>query len=168
MRSFEAIKNFVETGTTSKTRSIISDSIADLDNTAIAQLPSVPRLSRQVRRRRQQVLNTPEIPHSRTGFEIPEELRKLASGEMFLLQDSGINDSDRMLIFSTECGIEHLRKYKNWAVDGTFPSAPGMFYQVFTIHIIIGYSLFILFIVFHEYLHCCLIKLKKRIIDFIL
>ena len=41
------LKNFVETGTTSKTRSIISDSIADLDNTAIAQLPSVPRLSRQ-------------------------------------------------------------------------------------------------------------------------
>ena len=132
----------METGTTSKTRSIISDSIADLDNTAIAQLPFVPRLSRQVRRWRQKVLNTPEIPQSRTGFEIPEEFRKLASGEMFLLQDSGMNDPDRMLIFSTECGIEHLRKYKNWAVDGTFSSAPGMSYQLFTIHIIIGVHCF--------------------------
>ena len=75
----------METGTTSKTRSIISDSIADLDNTAIAQLPSVPRLIRQVRRWRQQVLNTPEILQSRTGFEIPEEFRKLASGEMFFV-----------------------------------------------------------------------------------
>ncbi|XP_064079450.1 uncharacterized protein LOC135196532 [Macrobrachium nipponense] len=56
-------------------------------------------------------------------------------GEKFLQYDSGADDHNRILIFATEVGFEHLRRYRNWAVDGTFKVSPAIFYQLFTIHV---------------------------------
>ena len=56
-------------------------------------------------------------------------------GENFKLFDSGLeNPGNRIMIFGTEANLERFERHRLWHVDGTFKSAPGLFYQVFTIH----------------------------------
>ena len=65
-------------------------------------------------------MQAPPIPKSRNGCSIPEKNIFLASGEPFLLYDSGICDIDIFFVFGTEAGLNALEKYCEWAVDGTF------------------------------------------------
>ena len=124
------------------TRSLIANCLSSLDDCGRAELRNVQHLSRNVRNWKQQTLCTPPIPSERTGFVIPPEFQNLDSGEKFLQYDSGSNDENRILLFITDDGIRDLRKYKNWAVDGTFKVSPDVFYQLFTIHVQIENSSF--------------------------
>ena len=62
-------------------------------------------------------MQAPPKPKSRNGYSIPENFKFLASGEPFLLYDSGICDIDRILVFGTEAGLNALEKYCEWAAD---------------------------------------------------
>lgn len=61
----------------------------------------------------------------------------LENCENFLLYDSGEDDRDRIVVFGTQAGLEDLANNKDWACDGTFKCSPDIYYQLFTLHIII-------------------------------
>ena len=59
---------------------------------------------------------------------------------LFLTFDSGINDPDRILVFSSEKGLDDLESSRNWACDGTTKVSPSLWCQLVTLHVIIGGS----------------------------
>ncbi|QQP50943.1 Putative LOC100898192, partial [Caligus rogercresseyi] len=76
----------------------------------------------------------------RSGYSIPFEYRTLDSGENFLLYDSGVMDDQRILIFGTQGGLNDLTNIKDWSCDGTFKCAPSLYYQLFTLHVVVRHS----------------------------
>lgn len=120
------------------TRPLISSCLSSLDNHGRAHLSNLDNMSRNVRRWRQRELKFPPIPSSRTGYDIPDQFKQLDNGAQFLQYDSGREDESRILIFATNDGLNDLKRYKNWSVDGTFKACPVNFYQLFTILVKIG------------------------------
>lgn len=57
--------------------------------------------------------------------------------DKFYMGDSGQNDKNRVLYFTTEQNLKLLSKYRDWYCDGTFDISPNIFKQVYTVHIII-------------------------------
>lgn len=55
-------------------------------------------------------------------------------GEQFLFFDSGKDDLDRVLIFTTDRNLSILNCAESTFVDGTFSVSPEIFYQIFTIN----------------------------------
>ena len=55
--------------------------------------------------------------------------------ERFLVANT-VSQANGSIVFATNIGIEWLVQYVHWHMDGTFKSAPRLFTQVFTIHII--------------------------------
>ena len=74
------------------------------------------------------------LRQNRATVEIPEEYARLASGEVFLLHDSGVGDEERILIFGTERTVNLLHAADHWYMDGTFKIVPELFFQLYTIH----------------------------------
>ena len=71
---------------------------------------------------------------------ILDEYKFLENGENFLLFNSEERDVDRILVFSTESGVDDMMKYKGWACDGTLKCSPDMYYQLYMLHILIRNS----------------------------
>jgi hypothetical protein len=69
-------------------------------------------------------------------MEIPE-YTVTHRDEPFLLYDSGIDSPARILIFSTETNLRALTTTGHWFADGTFKTAPELFYQIYTIHALV-------------------------------
>ena len=89
------------------------------------------RTIRRAIRRIRKTENQPHpLPQDRASFEIPEKYINLPSGERFLAYDSGVGDANRMLIFATDRGLNVLNNADHWFMDGTFKTAPGLFYQL--------------------------------------
>ena len=55
-------------------------------------------------------------------------------GEQFLLYDSEINETNRLLVFGTRKMLTILRDSSSWYADGTFKVVPSQFFQLYTIH----------------------------------
>ena len=55
-------------------------------------------------------------------------------GESFLAYDSGSDDRERFLIFSTEQNLDLLEHTPQWHADGTFKCCPALFYQLYKLH----------------------------------
>ena len=64
-----------------------------------------------------------------TDFELPQLLEVTHSGGRFLHFDSGPNDTKRILVFTTLLIVADV-----WFCDGTFSTAPSVFFQIYTIH----------------------------------
>ena len=69
-----------------------------------------------------------------TGFELPLPLQNTHDGEQFLLHNSGPQDENRVIVFATLPELDLLSLYDDWFCDGTFSTAPTVFYQIYTIH----------------------------------
>ncbi|KAG0440809.1 hypothetical protein DMUE_1474 [Dictyocoela muelleri] len=67
------------------------------------------------------------------NYDIPEELQVKTENKKFLFFDSGINDINRVLIFTTEENLTHIEYSDVLICDGTFRSSPSCFEQIFTI-----------------------------------
>lgn len=52
----------------------------------------------------------------------------------FVLYDNG-SDSERLIIFGTEIGLNLLADNDKWFMDGTFDTAPRQFEQLFVIRV---------------------------------
>ncbi|XP_068208538.1 uncharacterized protein [Palaemon carinicauda] len=118
-------------------RSLIASASASLDEAGCYLMPSNATLSRNIRKWRQFHVQVPPIPNARNGYAIPEDFTRLESGENFLLYDSGEDDVSRILIFGTDSGSDDLENHRHWACDGTFKCAPDIYYQLYTLHILI-------------------------------
>lgn len=118
-------------------RSIIADVCSNTDDTVRCLMPTISNMSRTVRRWRSKMSQAPPIPKARNGYVIPEELKFRENREKFLLFDSGEDDVNRILIFGTESNLDDLVRYKDWACDGTFKCCPDIYFQLFTLHIMV-------------------------------
>jgi hypothetical protein len=49
-----------------------------------------------------QAVNAQALPTARHGFEIPDQYTKTTDGRRFLFHDSGVDDCNRILIFTTD------------------------------------------------------------------
>lgn len=116
---------------------IISTAVANVTESAAAQLPPIRHIKRGIRRYKNNAGHALPIPPTPQTMVIPEKYKVTNSDEPFLLYDSGIDSPNRMLIFSTETNLRALTTTGHWFADGTFKVAPELFYQVFTIHALV-------------------------------
>lgn len=61
-----------------------------------------------------------------------------SEGLNFLVADSGPEDPLRVALFATEKGLKQLSEAKQLHTDGTFDTTPDPFYQLVTIHAVVG------------------------------
>ena len=115
---------------------------ADMSLAAKEDMPRDSDINRSIRRYRQQGGQVPAEPASLADLIIPPEMSqtKGAPGlpeERFLLYDS-LNDEayggGRIVIFTSDWGLEKLALSLHWAADGTFKVSPTLFQQLYTIH----------------------------------
>jgi hypothetical protein len=83
-----------------------------------------------------------------------------------LIFDSGINDSNRFVIYGTENNIKYLKMARVWFGDKTFHTCPSPFLQFYTFHAYIFgiYHPLIYILIMHknfETYNALLIKLKE-------
>ncbi|RNA32767.1 hypothetical protein BpHYR1_049728 [Brachionus plicatilis] len=97
-----------------------------------------PRL---IIRRTQLTLSTECVSMLRNvSLTIPTELTKTYKNKLFYFADSGSNDRNRVILFTTEDNLKLLSKFNDWYCDGTFDISPTLFKQVYSFHVIINDS----------------------------
>lgn len=117
-------------------RDIILEASAHASLPICTKLPTVQLMKKTILRKRKS--ERVFAPPANINFDIPTELQLTKGNENFILFDSGASSTRRMIIFGTATNLYHLETNKHWYVDGTFDSAPSLFKQVVTIHIIVG------------------------------
>ncbi|XP_043214658.1 uncharacterized protein LOC122378015 [Amphibalanus amphitrite] len=106
------------------------------------EMPRDSEIRRSIRRYRQQAGQVPAEPASLADLIIPDEMTKTKDApgqpeERFLLYDSANDetyDGGRIVIFSSDWGLEKLALSLHWAADGTFKVSPTLFQQLYTVH----------------------------------
>ena len=88
---------------------------------------------RTMRRAIAGALNSQPVALSPCLISVPVQ-----DGLPFLLNNSGVDDDNRILVFGTERSLELLGLYRHWFCDGTFKIVPELFYQLFTIHLLVN------------------------------
>ena len=110
---------------------------AELTNvtpTAAVNLPNLNTLRRNIRLQRQE---GNILPNPLRKEDIPvllQQCQVTATGDRFLLYDSGVGDVNRMFIFVTDGALDLLAHSPQWFADGTFKQCPELFFQIYSIH----------------------------------
>lgn len=119
--------------TPSTNHNIIASFSQNMSAPVAAALPSIETMKRRMRRARSQVQNALPIPNTLRELHIPEELKNLPNGDLFVLYDSGEEDADRFIIFGTQRGLQLLAQAIYWCADGTYKTVPSLFNQLYTL-----------------------------------
>ena len=106
----------------------------DVNWETAVHLPSYSANQQAVNRVRREKRPKMAEPTSLTGFDLPLALQKTHDGEQFLFHDSGPQYENRVIVFATLPGLDLLSSSDDWFCDGTFSTAPNVFYQIYTIH----------------------------------
>ena len=116
-------------------RALIKEATSSITYECAVKLPYPKSLSRAIQRERET-----GIPNPKTIKEmsIPIELQRTIRGDTFLAYDSGPDDVERMLLFTTEDNLDILETNTTWHADGTFKVCPALFYQMYTIHAVMN------------------------------
>ncbi|CAF1024296.1 unnamed protein product, partial [Brachionus calyciflorus] len=72
-------------------------------------------------------------------FILHEDFKSTYKNENFIFFDSfglDTDNSNRMMIFTTDKNLQLLNENRRWLCDGTFDAAPSLFKQLFTVHIL--------------------------------
>ena len=124
----------LEVRTTLRPNALVADVLATASQSDLAALlPAVP-LKLNVHNQRRKQGNFPKLLKHRKDINIPANQLHTAKGDNFLLYDSGVSDQDRILMFGTADNLDILNNCKLWLLDGSFKTAPKLFYRVYTIH----------------------------------
>lgn len=78
----------------------------------------------------------PPLPTVRADIELEGDWTKTKDGQRFLLRSDG--DQDKILIFATDIMLQRLATAETLYMDGTFSVCPRVFYQLFTVNIILS------------------------------
>ena len=108
----------------------IANEMSEISDDYAVQL-ALPRNDNLLRvvSRKQQYKMCLQIPApTDRHFEVPDEFAP------FLLQDSGIDDKKRILIFGKATMKNTMTSSNTWLVDGTFKLSPEIFYPIYAIH----------------------------------
>ncbi len=102
-----------------------------------AALPTINAMKKTVQRIRHRK-NAPQAnPTVLSELIIFEPYNMTLNNEQFLLYDSGVDDNNRILLFSTKNNLKILAsEQSHWFIDGTFKSSPHLFTQILSIHAI--------------------------------
>ena len=92
----------------SSTHAVVAKVCQDITPGVSSVLPSISSLKRNVRRYRVCLENSPSNPSSLENLIIPEKFLLTVDKKPFMLYDSGKEDSQRLLIFSTKINLELL------------------------------------------------------------
>jgi hypothetical protein len=132
--------------TTEKPRTVITQVQRDMPMSCATLVPNKVNMAQCIRYHRRKQYG--KEPKTRKEIIIPVEFHRTiedvedGSSELFYIDDSGEDDEERIMLFSTETNIKWLMKHHEWYVDGTFEIAPDLFKQLFTIQIVVnGYNL---------------------------
>ncbi|KAL5237010.1 hypothetical protein ACI65C_004420 [Semiaphis heraclei] len=132
------LKETASSQVTSTPHQIVANTISNVSSQAISgALPSVAAMKKTVRRLRCRKNALPVNPSTLSEIIIFEPYTLTLNNNSFLLYDSGSDDVNRILLFSTEQNLKILASDQcHWFIDGTFKSSPQLFSQVLTIHAI--------------------------------
>lgn len=89
----------------------------------------ITRVRRKKRKQQKHFKNREEI-------ELLDEMKYTFSSKLFLWDDSGKLDAQRIIIFATRENIELLSESNEWFIDGTFSVSPDIFKQLVTLNVI--------------------------------
>ena len=103
-----------------------------------AELGNPDTVKRSLRRERAKTM--PKNPASLRDLTLDEEWTMTSDQEQFLIHDSGVDSSNRMLVFATDNALRHLASSDSWYMDGTFNVAPLLFTQLYVIRVPLGES----------------------------
>ena len=120
--------------TLNQPQQILGNALLGVTDSVAAELPSIPVVRRNIRRKRKAAGIVLPVPGTRAALPspIPQEFTTTNAGAPFLRYDSG--DQDRILIFATDEKLTLLENYTDWHIDGTFDTVPLIYTQLFTIH----------------------------------
>jgi hypothetical protein len=88
-------------------------------------------------------INAPRVKYEKVDdIEIPQIMHTTISGKRWILFDSKYESDNygiklinqRLIIFSSDEDLSVLAASEQWMCDGTFHSAPELFYQIYTLH----------------------------------
>jgi len=116
--------------TNDKPLSIASAVLLNFDPTVTR--PTSSSLQQIVRRERKKYASIPALPANSEEFEVPAQLHHYQNGR-FYRGSCGI--SRKHHVFASEEGLDLLVTQQNWFGDGTFKVTPGIFYQLYVIHV---------------------------------
>jgi len=119
-----------------KPRRLILEAQKQLSKEAIALMPSYEALRQRLQRCKVNPYGELTMPSSIKEIDLPDEFQYTMRGDLFLQFDSGQEDPERYLIFTTNDNLEYLNTNSSWYIDGTFDSCPDLFYQMLTIHVL--------------------------------
>lgn len=114
------------------THTVVANVCQDITPGISSVLPSISSLKRNVRRYRVCLETSLSNPSSLEDFIIPEKYLLTAGKKPFMFYDSGKEDPQRLLIFSTKENLELLTTCDHWYADGTFSSSRPLFSQIYT------------------------------------
>ena len=106
----------------------------NISETAAVNLPQINNLKSTIHSQRKDtdLLSTPlrreDIPVLAERYHITK------AGEQFLIFDSRLGDSERILIFATQQGIHFLSNNSHWFMKRTFILCQEILYQIYAIH----------------------------------
>ena len=87
--------------------------------------------------------NMPAVPQRWQDISVlPNNYQVTNRGDSFLLFDSGVGDVNRLIIFATNDAIRVLATNPHWFMDGNFKVCPEIFFQIYTIHVLINHQVF--------------------------
>lgn len=99
------------------------------------RLPKKGAMTKKVGRTQKK--DTHPNPRTLVGLEIPDEYTKTIEGTKFLAK-AIVEGDNSLFIFMSEKSLKYLRNAEFWICDGTFKTVPELFYQLYTIHALVG------------------------------
>ena len=120
--------------TNDTSQQILSVELSVISESVGTNLPSMEVLRRNIGAARQE-RNFPPLPINRAAIPmLPRQYQQTENGQQFLIFDSGVGDAERILIFSSQQGLQLLSNSEHWYGDGTFKVCPEVFFQVYMVH----------------------------------
>ena len=103
-------------------------------NSAINAMPTPQALKMRINREREKNLQCPKIPHTWDQMDVPDQMKKTAGGEQFLITEETLPGGEKVLGFASPTGLQILDESDICMADGTFEMAEStLFKQVFII-----------------------------------
>lgn len=98
---------------------IVAEALSSASTSQLAALPNLTSLKRKVQRWRNESSAAAPAPVDRQSFSIPDSFKVIGT-DTFFQYDSGPNDGERILIFTTEKKMTDLKNHYHFGADGTF------------------------------------------------
>ena len=139
LTALEALQEMLARATISndKPRMIMNNCQLNVDNEGAVRMVRAKNITKRIMRVRHKKVDYGPNPQSISDIIIPEVIKFSYNGEMFVYADSGFGDQDRVIILATEKNIIILKNNRVLYGDGTFSISPELFYQVYTVNVII-------------------------------